>query len=76
MSILDRMYFAIFVRNYIIVLVCLLSLYIVVDLFTNLNDFTNQMGSFVAVAKLIAAYYTDAPDPAVAAQRVVFARAY
>ena len=52
------MYFAIFVRNYIIVLVCLLSLYIVVDLFTNLNDFTNQKGSFVAVAKHIAAYYS------------------
>ncbi len=57
MTILDRMYFVNFVRNYLIVLVCLLGLYIVVDLFTNLNDFTGQRGGIGAVAKHIAAYY-------------------
>jgi len=40
MTTLDRMFFANYVRNFTIVLVCLLSLYVVVDLFMNLNDFT------------------------------------
>ena len=42
MTILDRMFFANFLRNFAIVLVCLLSLYLVVDLFMNLNDFTKD----------------------------------
>ena len=58
MSILDRMYLARFVQNYLIMLVCLMSLFIVIDLFTNLNDFTNQRGGFAAVAKHIAGYYS------------------
>ena len=58
MSILDRMYLVRFVQNYLIMLVCLMSLFIVIDLFTNLNDFTNQRGGFAAVAKHIAGYYS------------------
>ncbi len=58
MTILDRMYFVAFVRNYLIVLACVLSLYIVVDLFMNLNDFTNQRGNFASTARHIAGYYS------------------
>ena len=58
MTILDRMYFRRFLANYLIVLVCLMSLFIIVDLFTNLNDFTSQKGSFAAVAKHIVGYYS------------------
>ncbi len=57
MTLLDRMYFTRFVQNYFIVLACLMSLFIVVDLFTNLNDFTNQKGSYVAIAQHIVAFY-------------------
>lgn len=57
MTILDRMYFIKFIQNYLIVLSCLLSLYVVIDLFTNINDFTNQKGSFHAIAKHILGYY-------------------
>ena len=58
MTILDRMYFVAFMRNYLIVVACVLSLYIVVDLFMNLNDFTNQRGNFASTAKHIAGYYS------------------
>ncbi len=58
MTILDRMYFVAFVRNYLIVVACVLSLYIVVDLFMNLNDFTNQRGNSAATALHIAGYYS------------------
>jgi len=57
-TILDRMYFAAFVRNYLIVVACVLSLYIIVDLFMNLNDFTNQRGNLASTAKHIAGYYS------------------
>lgn len=57
MTILDRMYFVKFVQNYLIVLACLMSLYIVVDLFTNINDFTAQKGTMVDAAQHIGGYY-------------------
>ena len=37
---LDRLFLRNFFRSYLIVLTCLLSLYIVLDLFTNLDDFS------------------------------------
>ena len=40
MTTLDRLYFVNYVRSYLIVLTSLLSLYIIIDLFTNLDDFT------------------------------------
>ena len=43
MNILDRQYLVSFFRQYVIVLSSLLSLYVVVDLFTNLNDFITQV---------------------------------
>ncbi|HKB41499.1 MAG TPA: LptF/LptG family permease [Gemmataceae bacterium] len=57
MTILDRMLFASFLRAFLICLTSTLSLYIVVDLFTNLDDFANQSGSFVETIKHVAVYY-------------------
>jgi lipopolysaccharide export system permease protein len=53
---LDRLYFVGFVRSYLIVLVSLLSLYIIVDLFTNLDDFSK--GNFGDNLRHITSYYT------------------
>jgi lipopolysaccharide export system permease protein len=44
MHTLDRMLFLAFLRSYVIVLVSLLSLYVVLDLFTNLDDFSEKGG--------------------------------
>lgn len=56
MHTLDRMLFASFLRSYLIVLVSLLSLYVVIDLFTNLDDFAHQ-GGFREMMTNIARYY-------------------
>jgi lipopolysaccharide export system permease protein len=58
MTILDRLFFISFIRSYLIVLTSLLSLYIVVDLFTNLNDFTNNKSGLISVAQHILGYYS------------------
>ena len=42
MTTLDRMFFANYLRSYLIVLTSLLSLYVVVDLFTNLDTFSQR----------------------------------
>ena len=55
MTTLDRMLFWNYVRSYIIVLASLLSLYIVIDLFMNLDDFTK--GSFTESLTHIGNYY-------------------
>ena len=56
MHTLDRMLFVSFLRSYVIVLVSLLSLYVVIDLFTNLEGFTQPGGLQETVAN-IARYY-------------------
>lgn len=56
MSILDRALFFAFLQSYAIVLSCLLSLYVVVDLFTNINDFTSQ-GNLGAMLAHVGKYY-------------------
>lgn len=56
MHTLDRMLFVAFLRSYAIVLVSLLSLYIVIDLFTNLDDFAGR-GSFSGMVRHIGKYY-------------------
>jgi lipopolysaccharide export system permease protein len=56
MRTLDRMLFAAFLRSYIIVLVSLLTLYIVIDLFTNLDKFADKAG-FEQMMENIARYY-------------------
>lgn len=53
---LDRMYLVNYLRSYLIVLVSLLSLYIIVDLFTNLDDFSG--GGFILMMKRIGSYYS------------------
>jgi lipopolysaccharide export system permease protein len=55
-STLDRMYLINYLRSYLIVLVSLLSLYIIVDLFTNLDDFSGQ--GFQAMLVRIWRYYS------------------
>jgi lipopolysaccharide export system permease protein len=57
MKLLDRVLFAAYIKSYFICLVSMLSLYIVVDLFTNLDDFTSQ-GGLVGSAKYIFEYYS------------------
>lgn len=60
MTTLDRMFFANFARNFAIVLVCLLSLYVVVDLFMNLNDFTkNKNGPHEILAHVGEFYFAQ-----------------
>ena len=56
MHMLDRSLFYTFLRSYVIVLVCVLSLYVIIDLFTNLDDFISR-GGFFAMLKHILAYY-------------------
>jgi lipopolysaccharide export system permease protein len=56
-TILDRMLFVSFLRAYFICLASTLSLYIVVDLFTHLDDFGAKADGFVGVITNIANYY-------------------
>ena len=58
MTVLDRMYFAAYLRNFLIVLSCLLGLYMVVDLFMNLNDFTKDKGGVMDVLAHVGGYYS------------------
>jgi lipopolysaccharide export system permease protein len=44
-------------KSYFICLTSLLSLYVVVDLFTNLEDFSRRGGNFLGVIRAIATYY-------------------
>jgi len=57
MTILDRMLFGAFVRAYLICLVSTLSLYIVVDLFTNIDDFFQQGRGGLETVVQILTYY-------------------
>jgi lipopolysaccharide export system permease protein len=56
-KLLDRMLVFNYVKAYVIVLVSLLGLYIVVDLFTNMDDFAQQHGSLGGILGHIATYY-------------------
>lgn len=58
MTTLDRMFLASYFRSYFIVLTSLLSLYVVIDLFTNVDAFVEKGGGFAAVAGHVAGYYT------------------
>jgi lipopolysaccharide export system permease protein len=58
MTTLDRMFFVNYVRNFLIVLSSLLGLYVVVDLFMNLNDFTKDKGGVYDVLRHVAGYYS------------------
>lgn len=58
MTLLDRQLIRSYLKSYVVVLVSLLSLYIVVDLFTNLDDFTERNRSIQGVLKHAGFYYT------------------
>jgi lipopolysaccharide export system permease protein len=56
-SILDRMVLLAYFRSYAIVWLSLISLYIVIDLFTHLDSFVNRPGGAVGIASYIIQYY-------------------
>jgi lipopolysaccharide export system permease protein len=58
LKLLDRMLVRSYMKAYLICLVSLLSLFIVVDLFTNLDDFTQGHRGLVSVLKHIGIYYS------------------
>jgi len=57
MRILDRTILLSFLKAFVICLVSLLSLYVVIDLFTNLDDFAQQTNGLTPVLRNIAKYY-------------------
>ncbi len=57
MTILDRMLFAAFIRAYLICLTSTLSLYVIVDLFTNIDDFFQEGRRVTDVLGHIVSYY-------------------
>lgn len=57
MYLLDRLLFRSFIKAYIICLVSLLTLYVVIDMFTNLDDFTEKHSGLTDVLTHIGTYY-------------------
>jgi lipopolysaccharide export system permease protein len=57
MHLLDRMLIRSYLKAYFVCLVSLLSLYIVIDLFTNVDDFTEQHRGLAPILKHIGVYY-------------------
>jgi lipopolysaccharide export system permease protein len=57
MNLIDRLLLRGFLKAYLVCLVSLLSLYIVVDLFTNLEDFAEHHTSLVPILKHVGTYY-------------------
>jgi len=57
MRLLDRTLFFAYLRAYLFVLVSLLSLYVILDLFTNIEDFAQHVHGLPAVMAHIAKYY-------------------
>ena len=58
MTTLDRYFLVGFVRNFLIMLFSLLGLYVVVDLFMNLNDFTKGKSGVLSIAQHVFGYYS------------------
>src|SRR6516165_5076675 len=56
-KLMDRQLIYSYFKAYFVCLISLLSLYIVVDLFTNLDDFTHKNDGMLGVIKHIATYY-------------------
>ena len=54
---LDRMFLVSYFRSYLIVLTSLLSLYVVIDLFTNIDSFGKAGGGVRGVAEHVLTYY-------------------
>jgi lipopolysaccharide export system permease protein len=56
---LDRMMIRAYVKAYLVCLVSLIGLFIVLDLFTNLDDFAQQRLGFWNTMKIIGVYYAN-----------------
>jgi lipopolysaccharide export system permease protein len=57
MRLIDRLLIRSYLKAYVVCLVSLLSLYIVVDLFTNLEDFSEHHDGLLPILKHIATFY-------------------
>src|SRR5438128_5552557 len=57
MHLLDRMLIRGYLKAYVVCLVSLLSLYVVIDLFTNVDDFAEQHRGLAPILKHIGVYY-------------------
>ncbi len=57
MNLIDRLLVRSYLKAYLVCLVSLLSLYVVVDLFTNVDDFTEHHHGLAPVLKHIGSYY-------------------
>jgi lipopolysaccharide export system permease protein len=57
MKLIDQLLIRSYLKAYLVCLVCILSLYIVVDLFTNLEDFSDQHHGLLPILRHIFAYY-------------------
>ena len=57
MSLLDRVLIRAYLKAYLVCLVSLLGLYIVIDLFMNLEDFTENHRRMIDVARHVGTYY-------------------
>jgi lipopolysaccharide export system permease protein len=57
MKLIDRVLFAAFLKAYLLCLVSLLSLYVIIDLFTKLDDFAEQVHGLWPLIRSITSYY-------------------
>ncbi len=57
MKLLDRMLIRGYFKTYLICFISLVSLYVVIDLFSNLDEFTEGTGGFAAAVERMGAYY-------------------
>jgi lipopolysaccharide export system permease protein len=57
MKLVDRTLFAAFLKAYLLCLVSLLSLYVIIDLFTKLDDFAEQVHGLGPLVRHVATYY-------------------
>lgn len=57
LRLIDRQLIISYVKSYMICLISLLSLYIVVDLFNNIDDFSQVEGGFSTIVKHVGLYY-------------------
>src|SRR5580704_11728324 len=57
MKLIDRTLFVAFLKAYLLCLVSLLSLYVIIDLFTKLDEFAEQVHGLWPLVQHIAEYY-------------------
>jgi lipopolysaccharide export system permease protein len=57
LTLIDRQLFFGYVKSYVVCLVSLLSLYVIIDLFNNIDDFTSKQDEFLPTVQHIARYY-------------------